>query len=69
MIFGPSGRVHGPQNQLFLTLDPPNHVNKHKKNTKYVLRNIICGQLGISKNGNVGKDACRTILEIRFISS
>ena len=62
MIIGPSGRVHGPENQLFLTLGlalgPPDHL-KYLRKYKSSLENNIFGNLEvleIEDFGNYGKD-------------
>ena len=69
MIFGSSGRDHDSQNQLFLTLDPPNYFNKYKKNTKSCSCCVGGGEITDLGNRKCRKDACREILHIRLISS
>ena len=49
MIARPSGRDHGPQNQLFLTLEPPNYFKECKKNPESFFQNIVTGNLNISE--------------------
>ena len=65
MFFGPSGRVHEPQNQLYLTLGPPNYFKQVKVITNAFSENIILGNIKMLKIENFGKDVCRIILNIR----
>ena len=46
MFFGPSGRVHGPQNQLFLTLETKVRKRIMTKNDAFV-NHIMLGNLEI----------------------
>ena len=55
MIFGPSGHVHDPQNQLFLTLGTPRYLKKHKKNPETFLGTLF-GEISESqKSKNLDK--------------
>ena len=68
MIFGPSGHVHGPRNQLVLTLELPNYFKKTINNISFS-ENIILGHLKILEIENVescGKDARQTNLQDPF---
>ena len=47
MIFGPSGQVHDPPNQLFLALETPNYFNEYKKNLTRCLVILFGGKLEI----------------------
>ena len=40
MISGPSGRVHGPENQLYLTLDTPNCFKRPSKNEQFPKKHV-----------------------------
>ena len=68
MIFGPSGRVHDSQNQLFFTLDTPQYFKNYKKIRIMLTRMILVNRI-IFEIVTVGKDACRIILKIRLIYS
>ena len=67
MIFRPSEHVHDLPNPLFLTLDHQCITNNEQPHI--FLENVILGNLRTSKNENVGKDACRQILEVRVTIS
>ena len=44
MNFGPSGRVHGSQNQLFLTLDTSDYSNEFKKQSRTMFEKYDLGK-------------------------
>ena len=54
MIFGPGGRDHGPQKQLFLALDPPNYSKYSKNKSKSFLEYVIVGNVK-ALNSNISK--------------
>ena len=53
MFSGPSGRDHGPQNQLFLTLETPNYSKKYEKNDNLIF-DLFWGEIG-----DLGNRKCR----------
>ena len=68
-IFEP---VTKPQNQLFLSLETPGHLNKIKKITGTFEKTIIFINLKmveIQNSDNFGKDGRRQIPKIRVIKS
>ena len=52
MVFGPSGRDHDSQNQLFVTLYTPAHPKYFKENSEF---KEDCNILEIEQPRNVGK--------------
>ena len=64
MAFGPSGHVHGSQNQLCLAfLDLDNYLNKCKKNTN-PFGKVLFGEILRSRNLEVSKSWKRRVSEI-----
>ena len=62
MVLGPSGRVHDSQNQLCLTLGPPNGSNSFKQNPKTFLKDtcfVNLKNLEIQSVHKIGKDRAR----------
>ena len=60
MLFGPSGNVHDPQNQLFLTVDPPNSLQEYKENTNS-FKQVFVGEISESPNFKNGQFEISTI--------
>ena len=50
LIFGPSWNVHDPQNQLFLSLDPPNYLKKYKKQYLGIFEKYDLGNFSNPRN-------------------
>ena len=72
MVLGFGGRVHGRQNQLFLTLETPRDFNKDNENYKSCLGNMMFGFVRIleidkfkmlekTRTGNLGGTAWLTL--------
>ena len=45
LVFGPSGRNHGPQNQLFLILEIPRYLTNSRKIIHHLIENMILGNM------------------------
>ena len=54
MVFGPSGRDHDSQNQLYLILGTPRYFNKSEKHTSSLLQIIILGNIKSFENEHLG---------------
>ena len=70
MNFGPGGHDHDSPNQLFLVYDTPNDSKESRENKPFFEKNVMLGNikfLEIYVFKNIGKDARRPSLEIRFI--
>ena len=63
MVLGPSGRDHDSPNQLFLIWEAPRYFINIKTTTQTLFKNVILGNMRISKLENVGNQ-CSRIVEI-----
>ena len=45
IVFGPGGRVHGPQNQLFVTLDPPKYFRQYERKYQHIFETYYLWKL------------------------
>ena len=59
-IFGPGGRDHDSQNQLCLTLDPPNYFEKYKKTYQLIFQKHVFGEIASSWKLKISKEMDKT---------